>query len=150
MKQVTGVENYLQIESTDDIFENISKSNLKAAAEVFIYLYPKAGVENMCPFELFNTWFETWSSFYINLFKTQSTDKIILTLNKFIKTTTRPSRNVAEYIFMRIETILPLKYKCIQSRLPKKRQNSEHLQDFQISDSSEGNFNFPNLGVTPP
>ena len=138
MKQVNVIENDLKIESTDVIFENISKASLKAAAELFIYLNPIYAKAYECSFNAFNTWFGIWLPFYNDLFKTQSADKIILALNRLTKTTTQPSKIAAEDIFMRTTTILSLKYKYIQSRLPQKIRNSEHLEDFQISDSSEG------------
>ena len=139
MKQVNVVENDLKIQSTDVIVENKSEASLKAAAELFIFLYPKA---YKCPFEAFITWVGVWLPFYNDLFKTQSADKIILTLNRLIKTTFKLNQNAAEKIWMRTASILSLKYKYIQSRLPQIRQNSEHLEDFQISDRSEGKLSF--------
>ena len=142
MKQVSAIENDLKIESTDVIFANISKASLKAAAELFIYLNPIYAKANECSFNAFNTWFDVWLPFYNDLFKTQSADKIILTLNRLTKTTTQPSKIVAEDIFMRTATILSLKYQFIQSRMPQRRQNSAHLEDFHISDNSEGKLKF--------
>ena len=84
------MENELKIESTDIIFANISKATLRAAANIFIYIYPITGY--LCPFYAFNDWFSVWSPFYTDLFKTQPADKIILTLNRIIKTTTELSK----------------------------------------------------------
>ena len=139
MKQMSAIENDLKIESTDVIFANISKASLKAAAELFIFLYPKA---YKCPFEAFITWVGVWLPFYNDLFKTQSADKIILTLNRIIKTTSHLSRNAAEDIMRRMATIFSLKYKYIQSRLPKHRLNSVPTEEVHILNSSEGKLIF--------
>ena len=139
LNQVNVVENDLKIKTTDIIFENISKASLKAAAELFIFLYPKA---YKCPFEAFNTWFGVWLPFYNDLFKTQSADKIILTLNRIIKTTSHLSRNAAEDIMRRMATIFSLKYKYIQSRLPKHGLNSVPTEEVHILNSSEGKLIF--------
>ena len=140
MKQVSAIENDLKIESTDVIFANISKASLKAAAELFIYLNPIYAKANECSFNAFNTWFGVWSPFYNALFKTQSADKIILTLNRIIKTTTQLSKDAAEDILTRAATILSLKYQYIQSRLPQNKSKSADLEDYQFVGNSDGKF----------
>ena len=56
LKQVTEVQNDLKFVSTDIIFENISETSLKAAAQVFFYLDHLTE----CPFNEFNKWFGIW------------------------------------------------------------------------------------------
>ena len=75
LHQVTAVEEKLQIQSygPNNNHNNLTKEELKTVAEMFIYL-------NMCP----NIWFKFWASFYDDLFL-QTTDKILLTLNRMMK-----------------------------------------------------------------
>ena len=75
LSQVSRVEQKLRVVSSDEIIASLSKEDLKIAAEMFLYL-------NFCP----NLWFRLWSSFYRDLFLTQSADQIILTLNRMMKT----------------------------------------------------------------
>ena len=140
IKQVNEVENNLKIEPTNDIFENITEASLNAAAKIFLYIYPEAK-HGYCLFSIFNSWFRVWSTFYHDLFKTQSADKIILTLNRIIKTTSHQlSRNAAEDILTRAATILSLKYQFIQSRLPQNKSKSADLEDSQFVGNSDGKF----------
>ena len=76
------MENELKIESTDIIFANISEATLRAAGNIFIYIHPMTSY--VCPFSAFNKWFSVWLPFYTDLFKTQSAEKIILTLKIFV------------------------------------------------------------------
>ena len=71
--QVKAVEKMLQIESSDQINDTFTREELKTAGELFLYL-------TMCPDTI-----EPWILFYKNLFETQSTDQIILTLNRLMK-----------------------------------------------------------------
>ena len=139
MKQVSGLESDLNIVSTDDRFANISQGSLEASARIFIYLYPMA---EKCPFEEFNSWFRNLSLFYNDLFKTQSGDKIILTLNRIIKTASEQNKekDVAKDILTRTAALLSLKYEDIQSVLPQKSHNISHIRKSQILESSDGMF----------
>ena len=139
LKQVNEVENSLKIEPTNDIFENISETSLNAAANIFLYIYPET--KHYCLFSKFNSWFRVWSPFYHDLFKTQTSEKIILTLNRIIKTTSHQlSRNAAEDILTRAATILSLKYQFIQSRLPQNKSKSAYIEAFQFVGNSDGKF----------
>ena len=73
LSQVEAVEQELQIESSEQINDNLTNDKLQTAAEMFVYLI-------MCPNDM-----KPWIVFYKNLFKTQSPDQIILTLNRIIK-----------------------------------------------------------------
>ena len=134
LKQVTEVQNDLKFVSTDIIFENISETSLKAAAQVFFYLDHLTD----CPFNEFNKWFGIWSPFYNDLFHKQSPSTIILTLNRMMKTTSNLSKNAADEIFMKISKLLSLKYENIQSSLPQKLRNSSFTGVSSILESSEG------------
>ena len=139
LKQVTEVQNELKFVSTDIIFENISETSLKAAAQLFIYLHPSF---SNCPFIEFNKWFGIWSPFYIDLFKRQSPSKILLTLNRVIKTTSvsLQSKAAAKDYFTRTAASLSLKYEDIQRKLPKKSQKVIIKGESQILEKSEGNL----------
>ena len=72
LSNVKEVENETNIESTDMVLENITLANLKIATEMFMYL-------NTCPDTL-----RSWILLYTNMFKNQSPDKILLTLNRIL------------------------------------------------------------------
>ena len=96
----------LAMEIHDPNYKPLSNNDLKAAAEIFMYLIP-------CP----NLWFRFWSEFYKNLFLTQSTDQIILTLNRMMKITGTQAKdgNIrAEKLLKKITTKLSLSYEEIQ------------------------------------
>ena len=86
-----------------------------------------------------SNWLQVWSTFYNDLFKTETTDKIILTLNRIIKTTSQESKDAAANIFKRTSSVLSLKYTDIQSKLPHHAQNYHHNHgDPKILESLEG------------
>ena len=70
---VKAIEMELDINSTEAIFENVTKHNLKTIGESFIYLYS-------CSNPLKN-----WLNFYEDLFQNQSPDIILLSLNRILK-----------------------------------------------------------------
>ena len=71
------------MESSDQINDTPTNEELKTAAEMFLYL-------NTCPD---SSWFKSWSLFYKDLFLTQPADKIILTLNRMVKTETSDDKD---------------------------------------------------------
>ena len=86
LSQVMAVEQQLNIDSSELRFKNITTKDLRNAAEMFIYL-------NTCPYAAgpyirnygnaaLENWFKSWSLFYNDLFKTQTVDQILLTLNR--------------------------------------------------------------------
>ena len=101
MSQVEAVEQKLQIESSEEKLETFTKEELQTAAELFLYL-------NSCP----DIWFRFWSNFYTELFLTESTDQIILTLNRMMKsmdTQIKDGNIRAEKLLKRISTKLSLR-----------------------------------------
>ena len=86
VSQVALVEKQLEIESSATRFGSITPSELKSAAEMFIYL-------NTCTDStttdgthlILGKWFKSWFRLYNDLFKLQTTDQIILTLNRLMK-----------------------------------------------------------------
>ena len=70
---VTAIEIELNINSTEEIFENVTKHNLKTIGELFIYLYS-------CSKPLKN-----WLNYYEDLFQNQPPDIILLSLNRILK-----------------------------------------------------------------
>jgi len=106
LSQVKAVEQKMQIESSEQIMESLSNEELQIAAELFLYL-------NACPDE----WFKSWTSFYNELFLTQSADQIMLTLNRMTKTHISQSKdsNVrAEKLLEKTAGLLSLKLGEIQ------------------------------------
>ena len=106
VSQVNAVEQILQINSTDIIYENITTSVLKDAGEMFIYL-------NSCS-DLLKPWF----LFYTDLFQNQTIDVVILTLNRIMKNKGKKENQlmiIAEEIFEKTSSLLKLKYQEIEN-----------------------------------
>ena len=75
--KVDALAQKLEVESSKQRFENISKGVLKTASEMYLYLdtIMKRGQSL--------NW--TWLQFYFNLFQTKSATEIILSLNRIFK-----------------------------------------------------------------
>ena len=101
--QITALEQQLNIEPIELRFDNMTAENLSNAAEIFIYL-------NTCT----DTWFKSWYTFYNDLFQTQSVDKIILTLNRMMKSENLDNKIRDEKLFEKSTTLFSLKYEEIQ------------------------------------
>ena len=101
LSRVKAVEQMLQIEPSRKINETLTNEELKIAAEMFLYL-------TMC-----HDTIKPWMAFYKDLFKTQSPEQIILTLNRMIKasvTATQENeyfKKIAELFLQRILSMLP-------------------------------------------
>ena len=132
LSQVKAVEQKLQIESTEQINDTLTKEVLKTAAEMFLYL-------NICPSSfnkgLLKPIFKTWLPFYKDLFRTQSAAKIVLTINRILKKNIFGDSMIDKYnknLLTKITNILKLKYEEIQSLLPdqgKKQGNLKNLTE---------------------
>ena len=110
MLQVKAVEQKMEIESSDQIIETLTNDELQTAGELFIYL-------NSCP----DTLLKSWSSFYTDLFLTQSAQNIILTLNRMMKITKSQDKNGklrAEKLLLKVTSLLALKFEEIGGLLP--------------------------------
>lgn len=121
--QVTAIENYLQMKPSYIIMKNITRENLKTAAEMFIYLCTCPGNNGEWKME---NWFKSWYTFYSYLFQKQSTYQIILTLNRMMKSSLPQNKDgklMAETIFKKLSPLLSLKYEEIQSMLPLEGRN---------------------------
>ena len=105
LEQVQAVEKELGIESSEDRLENLTTTDLKNAAEMFIYL-------NICPKTL-----KPWLVFYRDLFQTESLERIVLTLNRMMKGTGTDKyfKSLAQKLFKKISSLFSLKYEKIQS-----------------------------------
>ena len=113
LSQVLAVEQNLGIESSEQIMETLTKKELQTAAKMFLYLIS-------CP----DPSFKFWSSFYNDLFLTQPTDQIILTLNRMMKpkgTRVEDGNIRARKLMIKISNKLSLGYKEIQ-RLARREQ----------------------------
>ena len=110
---VDKVEQQLELDSSDVIYQNISAEHLNAAKDIFVYL-------NACPTP-YLYWFRPFKMFYKNLFKTKSPIEILLTLNRFTKTQRAVNDErgimIQEKLFKRATKLFNLKYEEIQSML---------------------------------
>ena len=98
LDQVEAVEQMLQIESSEQINDTLTREELRTAGEKFLYLI-------MCPDKM-----KPWIVFYKDLFQTQSPDQIILTLNRLMKgsrtQTNEHFKELAEILLKRILSFL--------------------------------------------
>ena len=109
---VSAMEQMLEIDPLKQI-EALTNEELQTAAEMFIYL-------NSCP----TKWSKSWSSFYKDLFLTQPTNQIILTLNRMMKTKSSEDDKLrAEKLMKRTSNLLSLNFERIQSLLPETCRN---------------------------
>ena len=93
----------------------------------------------MCP----NIWFKFWSSFYNDLFL-QTTDKIILTLNRMMKPTgtqVKDGNIRAAKLLEKITNKLTLHYKDIQ------RLAQSHYMKSDIDEQKTANINISDNGM---
>ena len=121
---VSAMEQILQIDPLNQI-EALTNEELQTAAEMFIYL-------NSCP----TKWSKSWSSFYKDLFLTQPTNQIILTLNRMMKTEASQDKDgkiLAEKLLRKSAKLLSLKYEMIQAYLPGQVSRNESVKNFTIS-----------------
>ena len=108
LSQVKAVEQILQIESSEQINDTLTKEELKTAGEMFLYL-------TMCPDTI-----KPWLLFYKDLLLTQSPVQIILTLNRVMKKP-RTQANTNKY-FKKLSEIL---FKRIISKVENTALNTE-------------------------
>ena len=95
LDQVKAVEQMLQIESSEQINDTLTREQLRTAGEMFLYLVS-------CPDKT-----KPWIVFYKDLFQTQSPDQIILTLNRLMKgSRTQTNEHFEELAEMLLKRIL--------------------------------------------
>ena len=117
ISQVAAVENTLNVQSSNVRFQNLERRDLQTAAEMLLYL-------NACPATgPLKHWLTSWSTFYKDLFKNQSPEKIILTLNRMMKSQSdipeiKNFRAKAQKLFKKTVAILNLRFDAIQRILP--------------------------------
>ena len=112
------IEEKFAFESSDVRFENITRSDLKIAAEIFVYLKACPEPGNLKTDDSMQTWYTSWSSFFEDLFNTHSIGKIILTLNRIMKTDGSEDGKVrCQKLLKRVANYSSLKYEEIQSIL---------------------------------
>ena len=97
---MAAIERNFQIQSSETIFTNISRDDLKNAAEMFMFLKITPGSS------------QSWSVFYTRLFQTKSAQEIIMTLNRVMKKNLEKDDNIGMNInvFKKLTTLLKLKY----------------------------------------
>ena len=105
---VSSFKEILQIndcEGCEYINDNLSNSNLTTPSEMFLYLVKCS--ENLNP----------WFRFYENIFQNQSSDHMVLTINKVLKRTKGNHEDlydIAAKIFNNLNTLFSLKLKTPQ------------------------------------
>ena len=108
--QVKAVEKLLQIQSSEERFQNLTTKDFSNAAKMFLYL-------NTCPNSL-----KPWFVFYNDLFQNQPPNKIILTLNRLMKVTktfeTMDFQIIAQKLLRKSTTLFSLKHEEIRSIFP--------------------------------
>ena len=116
--QVDELQRALKINATDEFNENVTKENLNAAAEMFLYI-------NSCSKPL-----KPWFIFYQDLFQNHSPDQIILTLNRIIKTNRdKKLVSISKKLLNKINSLLSLKYEEIENVIQGKNQKSNLLSE---------------------
>ena len=113
LTKVTAVEEKVKIETSESVFENMSRQHLKTASEMFLYLKVK-----------FEPVTKMWLEFFGNLFENESADQIVLTLSRIMrKTKGNNIYLVNEKLFRKATNLFQLKYQEIQSLMPGKIKN---------------------------
>ena len=119
--QVKEFEQILNINSSEERFENITLDELKSAAEMFIYL-------NLCPGSM-----KAEFQFFDGLFKKNTPYLIILTLNRLMKGVNNQKtvffKMIAQSLLNRIAKMLSLKYEDLMSILPGLLNNASSNTD---------------------
>ena len=126
-ENIKTLEKELGIVSSQTVFQNLTKRELKAAAEMYIYL-------NTCPYSKAysgakKSWFRTWYNFYKDLFSTQPVDIIILTLSQIMNSKQSQYKDTQEWnerLFNGSSKILSLKYQSIQNMFPGKTETFDN------------------------
>ena len=113
LDKVIAVQEKLNIETSESLFENMPRQHLKTASEMFFYLDVK-----MEPVT------KMWLEFFGNLFENESADQIVLTLSRIMrKTKGNNIYLVNEKLFRKATNLFQLKYQEIQSLMPGKIKN---------------------------
>ena len=105
---VRKVEQQLDVNSVENIFQNMTGSKLEEGFKMFLYL-------NMC-----SEVSRSWLRYYTDLLKNHSPNKIILALNRHLKASRRNTlqdkglRKITKKLLERIYTELSLRFKEIQ------------------------------------
>ena len=92
------VESKLKIQSSDKRLDNMNIDLLHRAAEMFVYLYT-------CPSNTFSDTYKPWFILFKDIFQTQPPDKILLTINRMIKSIdAEPSQYISSTDYKRMKT----------------------------------------------
>ena len=128
--QIEAVEKHFKAKPHLQRLTNMTIKDLEIAGKMFIYL-------NTCPSDGgdLQIWFESWFKFYHNLFSNQTPEKIILTLNRLMKTN-KEGKQRARKLFKSLTMILSLSYEHIHNMIPKKSKSISMIED----NNSNGNI----------
>ena len=98
ISQVEAIHKKLNMNATEDIFNNITDTTLKSAAEMFLFL-------NSCPDDL-----RYWYLLYADLFENKAPEVIVLTLNRIMKGERNPEnkrlKDIAKHLLKRVDLML--------------------------------------------
>ena len=113
------LEKVLKTNSTDRKLKNMTADKIRISAKMFLYL-------NVCPSGTDpERWFRSWLSYYRDLFLTHPAEKIILTLNRMMKTKRSEEDKLrAKKLMRRTSNLLSLNFERIQSLLPDTYRNA--------------------------
>ena len=120
------LEKELQIESSELVFENITDANLKAAAEMFLYL-------NSCSDIIIK-----WLLLYKDLYQDKSPDQIVLTLNRILKGANTHQneefKKIAYRLLKNTAAVFPFNYQQIDSMAnPLMNESLNNLKQGRLS-----------------
>ena len=124
LTQVEAVEQRMGINSSLIRFENMTRTTLNVAGQMYLYLMTCPGTDDS------KQWVKSWYIFYHNLFDLPL-DQIILTLNRIMKSDPQKNKDGiirAQRLFKRTATLLDLKYGEIQNMMPGLKRNRSILQ----------------------
>ena len=129
LSQVIEAEKKLEMEPSEKKNENITSEELETAAKMFIFL-------NSCPFDDNSVeWFKSWALFYKDLFRTQSPDQIILTLNRMMKIKTPQDKNGkgrVKKLLQKTATFMSLQFDRIRNFIPSNFLKNISVEGFKI------------------
>ena len=123
---MTLLDQYLHVKSTEQRFANISQEKLETAAEMLLYLLTCPGniKEDSISYGTdygSEPWFKTWYLFYHDLFKTKNRKQILLTLNRLSRKD--DSQKMNQKLLKRTANLLTLNYEEIHKFIRMKKNN---------------------------
>ena len=133
MSNVESVENLLEVNSSEITIDDMPRSTLQTAGEMYLYL-------NSCPENL-----KPWFQLYTDLFQSQTLNQIVLTLNRILKVEDSPKikgfKRITRVLFKRISTLYSLKYQYVHyvtKKIGKTSLSEERYETHKLSEIYSG------------